>query len=188
MNGDNGRHLLRIGDLARQTGKTVRAIHLYEELDLLRPVTRSSGGFRLYDPAALQRVRWIALLHGLGFSLHEIRTVLRGWWGEKVGPVAMSELRELFERKLQETRAAIMRHRSLERELEEGLRYLDACTQCTPALPTDTCPHCPQDHGMEREPALVAGLFSQPDRSARRGGARRATRTGFVRTEDVGRG
>ena len=42
-------HLLRVGDLARQTGKTVRAIHLYEELGLLAPATRSSGGFRLYD-------------------------------------------------------------------------------------------------------------------------------------------
>ena len=42
-------HLIRIGDLARLTGKTVRAIHLYEELGLLKPATRSSGGFRLYD-------------------------------------------------------------------------------------------------------------------------------------------
>ena len=36
-------HLLRVGDLARLTGKSVRAIHLYEELGLLQPTTRSSG-------------------------------------------------------------------------------------------------------------------------------------------------
>src|SRR6185436_12602624 len=33
--------LLRVGDVARLTGKTVRAIHLYEELGLLEPVTRT---------------------------------------------------------------------------------------------------------------------------------------------------
>jgi DNA-binding transcriptional MerR regulator len=57
--------LLRIGDLARQTGKTVRAIHLYEELGLLRPATRSSGGFRLYERSTVERLRWIDLLHGM---------------------------------------------------------------------------------------------------------------------------
>ena len=41
----NHGQLLRVGDIARATGKTVRAIHLYEELGLLRPVTRSSSGF-----------------------------------------------------------------------------------------------------------------------------------------------
>ena len=184
LNGDNGRHLLRIGDLARQTGKTTRAIHLYEEMDLLRPVTRSSGGFRLYDPTAVQRLRWIELLHSLGFSLQEIRVVLRDWWSERVGPVAMTELRELFERKLLETHDTIARHQTLERELQESLRYLDTCTQCSPAFTTDTCPHCPQDHGMEREPALVAGLFSQPEHATRRA----ASKAGFVRAVDIGRG
>src|ERR1043166_716016 len=69
----NGSHYLRVGDLARQTGKTVRAIHLYEEMGLLEPATRSSGGFRLYHPEAIERVRWIDLLHGLGISLQETR-------------------------------------------------------------------------------------------------------------------
>src|SRR5262245_44283821 len=73
-------HLLRIGDLARLSGKTVRAIHLYEELGLLRPATRSSGGFRLYEPGAVERVRWIDLLHGMGFSLQEMGQLLRDWW------------------------------------------------------------------------------------------------------------
>src|SRR5438477_11023915 len=96
-------NLLRIGDLARLTGKTVRAIHLYEELGLLRPATRSRGGFRLYEPAAVDRVRWIDLLHGLGFSLQEMGDLLQAWWRAEIGPRAMEQLRELFERKLDET-------------------------------------------------------------------------------------
>ena len=51
------RRSLRVGELAKVTGKTVRALHLYEELGLLAPSERSKGGYRLYDEAALQLVR-----------------------------------------------------------------------------------------------------------------------------------
>ncbi len=177
-------HLLRIGDLARTTGKTVRAIHLYEELGLLRPATRSSGGFRLYEPSAVERVRWIDLLHGVGFSLHEMGELLRSWWNSELGPDAMERLRALFTRKLEETRDALARHHQLERELTEGLAYLETCRSCAaPDAPARVCVHCDQDHGMEHEPALVAGITSTPERS-RRGD--RGTRGGFVRVEDLG--
>ena len=122
--------LLRVGDIARATGKTVRAIHLYEELGLLEPATRSSGGFRLFDPSAIERVRWIDSLHGLGFSLQEMREVLQNWWTSEQGPTAMADLRALFVRKLEETREALRRHERLVVELEEGLRYLETCENC----------------------------------------------------------
>src|SRR5262245_32602844 len=136
-------HLLRIGDLARRTGKTVRAIHLYEELGLLQPATRSSGGFRLYEDRAVERVRWIDLLHGLGFSLQEMRTILQGWWNSDLGPDAMNHLRELFARKLSDTRDQLTRYQQLERELEEGLAYLETCRECaTPNTAVHGCVHC----------------------------------------------
>ena len=171
-------HLLRVGDLARLTAKTVRAIHLYEEQGLLSPATRSSGGFRLYESSAVERVRWIDLLHGLGFSLHEMRELISSWWGSGLGPEAMSDLRALFTRKLEETRQSIARHQQLERELIEGLRYLETCRVCaTPAAVTG-CVSCQQDHGMKAEPALVAGIITPPSR-ARRG------RPGFVPVADI---
>jgi DNA-binding transcriptional MerR regulator len=39
----------RIGELAKRVSKTVRTIHFYEELGLLRPAERSPGGFRMYN-------------------------------------------------------------------------------------------------------------------------------------------
>src|SRR5215471_8465241 len=90
---------VRVGDLARQTGKTVRAIHLYEELGLIEPATRSSGGFRLYHPAVVERVRWIDLLNGLVLSLHDTKQMLERWWHSDRGPEAMDELRTLFNAK-----------------------------------------------------------------------------------------
>lgn len=171
--------LLRVGDIARATGKTVRAIHLYEELGLLKPATRSSGGYRLFDASAVDRVRWIDSLHGLGFSLQEMREVLQNWWTSDQGPVAMADLRELFQRKLEQTRDAIHRHRQLEAELEEGLRYLETCENCDAPGPVNACVHCQQDHGVAVAPSLVAGIKGAPE------GAPRVTRPGFVRVEDM---
>ncbi len=171
--------LLRVGDIARATGKTVRAIHLYEELGLLHPVTRSSGGFRLYDPSAVDRVRWIDSLHSLGFSLQEMREVLQNWWSAERGHSAMTGLRELFVRKLDETRDLIRRHQQLESELREGLRYLETCENCAAPGPVHECVNCAQDHGTQTLPPLVAGIKSSPET------ARKGPRPAFVRLEDI---
>ena len=171
--------LLRVGDLARLTGKTVRAIHLYEEQGLLQPATRSSGGFRLYEEGAVERVRWIALLHELGFSLGEMRGVLRSWWNAGLGPEAMAELRALFTRKLDHAREMIARYQQLERELTEGLRYLETCRVCATPSHVKVCVHCAQDHGMKQEPALVAGIVTSP------GSTRRLERPALVRLEEI---
>src|SRR5258708_40017965 len=109
--------LLRVGDVARESGKSVRAIHLYEELGLLHPATRSAGGLRLFERSAIERVRWIELLNGLGFSLHDIKSVLHRWQGAEHAPEAMAELRSLFARKLTETRENVKRYQQLEVEL-----------------------------------------------------------------------
>jgi DNA-binding transcriptional MerR regulator len=172
--------LLRIGDLARRTGKTARAIHLYEELGLLKPASRSRGGFRLYDGHAVDRLRWIDLLHGLGFSLQQMQELLQAWWKAGIGTRAMEQLREVFEHKLEETRRAIRQHERLERELLEGLAYLKTCRACaTPTVAVDGCARCEQDHGMKDEPVLVAGFVARPERT------RRSGRGGFVRVEDI---
>lgn len=174
--------LLRVGDLARITGKTVRAIHLYEELGLLHPTTRSNGGFRLYEPVAAERVRWIDLLHGLGFSLQEMREVLLKWWGNERGTEAMAELHELFTRKLEETRGAMRRHQELERELIEGLAYLEACRDCGLQGSVSICVNCQQDHGVAASAALVVGIKTSIE------GTRRAAKPAIVRVEDITKG
>src|SRR5271170_436323 len=74
--GEDGERLLQVGDLARACGKTVRAIHHYEEVGLLRPHARSKGRYRLYDQGALARLRWIGKLHDLGLSLAQIQEMV----------------------------------------------------------------------------------------------------------------
>jgi len=174
----NGSHYLRVGDLARQTGKTVRAIHLYEELGLLEPAMRSSGGFRLYQPAAVERVRWIDLLSGLGISLHETRDVLDRWWKSDHGPEAMEELRTRFSDKHEVTRQSVRRLQQLEADLVEGIAYLETCRVCGEPGAVECCVNCTQDHGLEREPALLAGFKGARD------GARRVARPALVHVEE----
>lgn len=174
-----GKPLLRVGDVARLTGKSVRAIHLYEELGLLEPARRSSGGFRLFDPSATERIRWIDLLHSMGFSLQDMRGLVKDWWNAELGPQAMQELHELFERKLEETREAIRRHRQLESELLEGIAYLETCRGCGSPRAVDGCVNCTQDHGMQEEPALVAGITSAP------GTAKKRRRPAIVKVEEI---
>jgi MerR family transcriptional regulator, thiopeptide resistance regulator len=66
----------RVGQLARQTGLTVRTLHYYDQIGLLSPSQRSEAGYRLYDGADVVRLQQIRSLRQLGFSLDEIRDCL----------------------------------------------------------------------------------------------------------------
>ena len=68
--------LWKVGELAKQTGLTVRALHHYDEIGLLAPSRRSASGYRLYDGDDIARLLQILSLRQLGFSLDEIRDSL----------------------------------------------------------------------------------------------------------------
>ncbi len=67
---------IRVGDLAAAAGLTVRALHHYEHIGLLRPSTRSDAGHRLYGADAIERVYRVNRLRRLGLSLDQIARVL----------------------------------------------------------------------------------------------------------------
>src|SRR5258707_12948476 len=66
----------RIGELSTKSGLSRDALRYYERLGLMPRARRTSGGFRLYPPGTLDRIRFIkqAQLHGL--TLREIRELL----------------------------------------------------------------------------------------------------------------
>src|ERR1017187_2792145 len=66
----------KVRALAQATGLTVRALHYYEQIGLLRPSQRSPAGHRLYDSADVARLYRISLLRRLGFPLDQITSVL----------------------------------------------------------------------------------------------------------------
>lgn len=156
---DMQQKLLKVGDLAKAANKTVRAIHLYEELGLLHPVSRSTGGFRLYSEATIGRVIWIQKFQDMSFSLPEIQALLREWETAATAPTGMRLIRALFEQKLAETQESINKLRALELDLKASLRYLDTCRGCAPNHVQSECGGCGQNgHDPGSQPELVAGL------------------------------
>jgi MerR family transcriptional regulator, thiopeptide resistance regulator len=84
---------MTVGALARATGVTVRALHHYDRLGLLRP-GRDPGGRRRYGPAEVRRLHQIIVLRSFGLPLGEIAQVLDG-----AGP----DPRDLLRRQLRRT-------------------------------------------------------------------------------------
>src|SRR3984885_6828677 len=149
--------LMQIGDLAREAGKTIRAIHLYEELGLLTPAARSKRRFRLYGAESLPRIRWIGKLQEMGFSLGDIQTIVREGERATGAPGAMKRMREVYARQLERTREQRRRLEALEHELSASLQYLETCDVCDPQRLLSAC-ECCDLHDKEIDvPELVLG-------------------------------
>ncbi len=64
--------MLKIGQLAKHAGLTVRALHHYDDIGLLRPSVRTDAGYRLYDRDDVARLQQIQALRQLGMPLADI--------------------------------------------------------------------------------------------------------------------
>jgi len=148
---------LQVGDLAKECGKTVRAIHLYEELGLLTPQARSKGRYRLYAGTAVVRIRWIGKLQDMGFSLTDIQSLVRDWDDQRSASRTMAKMRELYAKKLAETQAHIERLKDLEREIVSSIDYLDTCDVCDPERLLASCTSCEHHAHGTTVPELVSG-------------------------------
>lgn len=69
--------LLKIGELAKRTGLTVRTLHHYDAIGLLCPSARSDAGYRLYNRADIERLHRIQALRRMDLSLAEVAALLQ---------------------------------------------------------------------------------------------------------------
>ena len=162
--------LQRVGELARAVGKTVRAMHLYEELGLLEPRARSEGGFRLYGPEAVDRIHWITKLQAIGFTLGEIQGFVRDFQRAGSGREATGRVRAVFAEKQAQIREQITQLRVIENDLAEAVAYLDSCQTCSDEHAPAACGVCEHNgHSKGDAPPLFAGLSTKP--AGRRDGA-----------------
>ncbi len=67
---------LKVGELARRSGLTVRTLHHWDEIGLLRPSRHTAAGHRLYEKKDVARLHRICSLRFLGFGLAEIARLL----------------------------------------------------------------------------------------------------------------
>jgi len=106
--------LFKASEFARLTGVTVRALHHYDRLGLLKPSRYSHAGYRLYRESDVARLEQIVALKFIGFSLREIKNILRGRQTDL--PTALRRQREAIEEKrgrLQQAIRAIQRAESV---------------------------------------------------------------------------
>lgn len=92
---------LLIGEAASQAGVSIDTLRYYERLSLLGHLSRSSGGFRLFNSAAIERVVFIKQAQELGFSLAEIRQLVTTSGNDeckRVHDLLKTKLAELDER------------------------------------------------------------------------------------------
>jgi len=131
---------LRIGDLASRTGVTVETLRYYEQRGLLHPSARRSTGYREYGPQASRLVQFIKRAQSLGFTLGEVKELVRlreaMWDGD-----ATKQLRDAALAKVNDIDRRLRELQLLRRELGEILAECDdACAvESTEPAPAE-CP------------------------------------------------
>ena len=85
---------MKINEVAKLTGVTVRALHYYDEIGLLKPCQITEAGYRLYDHAALETLQQIMFFRELGFPLSEIKSIMTNPHYD--GTTALKKHRELL--------------------------------------------------------------------------------------------
>jgi len=108
-----------IRDVAASAGLTPQAIRFYEKLGLIEKPQRTSGGYRVFSVETVERIRFIKDAQRLGFSLDEIREVLRLKYS---GRSPCECVRRMLSRKLKELRDKI-------RQMDQMQREISACLQ-----------------------------------------------------------
>ena len=149
--------LLKVGALAKSTGKTVRAIHLYEDLGLIESKRRSKGAYRLFNRDTEVRIHWISKMQSIGFSLSEIQGILKDRVVADSAHRTAEELQTFYEEQLIAVRAKLAELKSLEGELAASLNYLETCTtDCGDDHAVSECQEC-STQTSNRVPDLVRG-------------------------------
>lgn len=123
-------NLLRIGDVAKQTGITLRTLRYYEELQLIEPINRTKGNFRLYSPNVIQRVQFINSLKKLDFTLEEIREILGTASSYKTDRDVVERTRQALLVKKEKIAAKLIELADMNREVDISLRILEDCLIC----------------------------------------------------------
>lgn len=107
-----------IGELSRLTGVNIETIRYYERIKMLPPPPRTASGRRVYGAMELRILVFIRRSRELGFSLDEIRALLR--LGAP-GKASCSEVKEIAAHHLQDIRAKISDLAKLERLLAKTI-------------------------------------------------------------------
>jgi len=110
---------LKIGELARQTGCTVKAVRFYEVQGLLPPPARSPSGYRLYTERDVKRLQFIQRAKLIGLPLAKIKELVHHLSEEECAcPTLRPQLEQLLQEQLKEIGAKLDQLALLREELD----------------------------------------------------------------------
>jgi DNA-binding transcriptional MerR regulator len=152
--------LLKIGELAKRTGKSVRAIRFYEELGLIQSASHTKGGFRLFEHDDVRKIGLVDKFHQLGFSLEEISQIVRAFRTSGTGDEAQKKLRPMLEKTLQTIQEKTALLETFKHEVENSLHFISDCKQCQ-AQPAETqCTSCCRgQHTVGSVPPVINAIL-----------------------------
>jgi MerR family transcriptional regulator, copper efflux regulator len=105
----------QIGTVAERVGLSLRTIRHYEEVGLVIPSGRSSGGFRLYTDADIERLAQVKAMKPLGFTLEETSELLELLAAAQGGTIGSEELDRLREFASRAEAKVLTLHQQLDR-------------------------------------------------------------------------
>jgi MerR family Zn(II)-responsive transcriptional regulator of zntA len=123
---------LTIGKVASRVKVSTDTLRYYEREGLITPAAKSNGGYRLYDPDAVRRVRFIKRAQQCGFTLAEIRALLELRASDRA---CCRDVRRLAVEKKLQLEAKIKAMRAISKALDE---VIAACSH--DSRPLDDCP------------------------------------------------
>ena len=135
--------LMQIGEVAQEAGVTVRTVRYYLEKEFIQAAERSPGGFYLFHPQAVETVRLIQMLAGLGMPLKEIKELFQIRRREETGDQAYSQVLERLRHQLRLTEKRIQEYARLKDEIQRACQLVERCRGCDKKPNRENCSACP---------------------------------------------
>ena len=122
---------MSIGDLSKISGVGIETIRYYERMGLLKPIARKSSGYRIFNKDSYRTLRFLKHAQKLGFSLSEIKDLLRLRANKES---RCKDVKTRAEKHLKNVEARIERLESIRHVLSQLIQ------QCRSRKTNDSCP------------------------------------------------
>ena len=158
---EEGRRMLKIGEVSKRSGVGIEALRFYERGGLLDSPSRTYSGYRVYGEDVLERLAFIKQAQALGFSLDEVRRIIED---ARKGESPCDEVREIVRRRMEELDERLrelQRHRKeLKATLEEWDKVGRAPGHICGLIEGSHLEHAEHHHGAEGLKRTKRGLRS----------------------------
>jgi DNA-binding transcriptional MerR regulator len=149
-----------IGEVAKETGLSLRTIRYYEELGLLRPKSRTAGHFRLYTESDIVRLRAIQTLKELGYPLKEIQEVMKSASTSRTGHELVTSILHDLQKQEELARKQLKRCRETLKSIDTASELLAKCLGCDKKPTKAHCLHCKVFPSDEEVPLIFRAAFA----------------------------